>query len=229
MLEADKIYNMDCLDGLGQLDSGCVDLVVTDPPYENVLISKKNDFMSNFRDKYFIELKNFNYNKFVFESKRVLKSNSHLYIFCANPEIFSWYKRFIYAGFKFMNLLIWVKNSQTFDLSCGYHYNNQHENCMFFCKGSRKLNSLGLSNVMFFDIYKGKYVHPTIKPLDMIKFLVNNSSNVGDLVLDPFMGSGTTAIASKSLGRHFVGFELSKYFFDIANNRIKNSGNDWFF
>lgn len=65
------------------------------------------------------------------------------------------------------------------------------------------------------------YGHPTIKPLDIIKTLIENSSRKGDLVLDPFIGSGTTAVACKSLGRNYIGFEINEKYYRIANERIE--------
>jgi DNA modification methylase len=64
-------------------------------------------------------------------------------------------------------------------------------------------------------------VHPTEKPLDLIKFIVDKCSDKFDVVFDPFLGSGTTAVAAKQLGRHYLGFELEKKYVDIANKRLK--------
>lgn len=68
---------------------------------------------------------------------------------------------------------------------------------------------------------KKAYGHLTIKPLDIIKTLIENSSRKGDLVLDPFLGSGTTAVACKSLGRNYIGFEINEKYYRIANERIE--------
>ena len=70
---------------------------------------------------------------------------------------------------------------------------------------------------------KNIYKHPTIKPLDFTKKLVRNSSKKDDIVLDPFMGSGTTGQACKELERDFIGIEISKEYFKIAKNRIENT------
>ena len=68
---------------------------------------------------------------------------------------------------------------------------------------------------------KNLYEHPTIKPLNIIKNLIINSSNENDVILDCFMGSGTTAVACKELGRNFIGFEINKKYFQIAQDRLK--------
>lgn len=70
---------------------------------------------------------------------------------------------------------------------------------------------------------KKLYNHPTIKPLDMIEKLIRNSTNEGDIVLDPFMGSGTTCVAAQNLNRKFIGIELDKNYYEIAKHRIEES------
>ena len=72
-----------------------------------------------------------------------------------------------------------------------------------------------------FDNIIGNKQHPTEKPVDLMKFYVENSSNTGDIVLDPFMGSGSTGVACKELNRNFIGIELDDSYFDIGVNRIK--------
>ena len=68
---------------------------------------------------------------------------------------------------------------------------------------------------------KKKYGHPTIKPLNIIETLIRNSSKEGEVILDPFLGSGTTAVAAINENRKYIGFELNEAFFSIAQNRIK--------
>ena len=70
---------------------------------------------------------------------------------------------------------------------------------------------------------KKTWGHPTIKPIGLIEKLVRNSSKVGDVILDPFMGSGTTGVACKALGRDFIGIELDDEYFNIAKKRIEEA------
>lgn len=81
-------------------------------------------------------------------------------------------------------------------------------------------------NVYQHAIQRKHTAHPTEKPLELIKRFVAVSSNPGDLVLDPFMGSGTTAVASKALGRRFVGFELSREYVRMAEQRLRETVSD---
>jgi len=227
-LDINKVHNMDCLDGFEQMDGSIVDLVATDPDYD-VNYANKSDEMSQLdgadrlkqieRDEHYVEFKNFNYMRFAFGIKNVMKDNTHAYIFCGDKQLFKWHEVMNYAGFKINDILIWVKNRQTFSLGLSYHYSYKHEYCMMWSKGSRKLRKAGLCTVMNYDIVKD-YLHPTQKPLEMIESLILNSSNEGDLVFDPFMGSGTTAAAAKRLNRNFIGFEISKEFCKIANDRV---------
>lgn len=229
MLEINKIYNIDCIDGLDQLDNNSIDLIMMDPPYE-VDYHKKSEALSRLdkartkqikRDLEFIPFKDFRYTKFCMELKRVLKDKAHCYIWCSGQQMFKWDKYLTYCGFEYSDLIIWLKNRQTFDMSCGYHYNYKTENCLMYSRGKRKLNTVGLCNVYKAPVESNEF-HPTQKPLGIIRELIKNSTNDGDVVLDCFMGSGTTALACKNTGRSFIGFELSKHFCDIANMRLKN-------
>ena len=78
------------------------------------------------------------------------------------------------------------------------------------------------SNVLYFDCEK-KYIHPTQKPLELVKYLVETYSNAGDIVLDSCMGSGTTGVACKELERDFYGIEIDENYFNIAEERIKEN------
>lgn len=73
---------------------------------------------------------------------------------------------------------------------------------------------------------KKHFLHPTIKPLKIIKNIVGNSSKEGDIVLDPFIGSGTTAVACKELGRHYIGFEINPKWVKIAKDRLNKKDAD---
>lgn len=237
MLELNKIYNMDCIDGLELIDDNTIDLVVIDPPYE-VDYHKKAEALSKLdkartkqieRDKDFHPFKNFRYLKFCNEIKRKLKNVAHVYVWTSGQQMFKWHYYFDYAGFEYSDFIIWLKNRQTFDMSCGYHYNYKTENCILFTKGKKKLNKVGLCNVYKSQV-ESNDLHPTQKPVNVIRELIRNSSNEGDTVLDCFMGSGTTAVACKSINRNYIGFELSKKFCDIANSRVEktNEIGRWF-
>ena len=102
------------------------------------------------------------------------------------------------------------------------------KNCeyvLFLRKGDTKyINNIGKSKTVHqFNNIIGNKVHPTEKPVDLLKFYITNSSNVGDVVLDPFMGSGSTGVACINTGRYFIGIELDEKYFNIAKERIDKS------
>lgn len=232
MLQDNTVICGDVFQNLSKLPSGAFDLIVTDPPYAcdygnkstrlNKLEEGEGGSRSTVeRDALFQQDVDFNYYYFLEQLHRVMKMDSHCYIFCANKQLI---KYMTYTGklFNGHDFLIWLKNGQGFDPS-GYNYNCSTENVLFLRKGSRKLNKIGLNNVLRFDREKGGYLHPTQKPVELIRSLILNSSDEGELVFDPFMGSGTTAIACIRSKRRFFGFELVPEYHQVIMNRIKEN------
>jgi len=209
MLEKNKIHCMNCLEGLKQLEDNSIDLVLTDPPYGINYYSghyKKGNPHKPIEndDTLFIPLE---------ELWRVLKPTGTMFIFYSHkvPLIDKRVK----------NIIIWVKNNWTAgDLY--KDFGNQYECIAFMPKEKFKLHSKRYSNVWKFDrISPHNLLHPTQKPESIIRRLIETATNEGALVLDPFMGSGTTAISCKSLKRNFIGFEIDQKYVEIANKRLK--------
>lgn len=127
------------------------------------------------------------------------------------------------AGFHFVKCLIWEKGNKI----CGRYYMNCFEYIILFRKGGDKpINKCGTPDILKISIKKmkdsnGKNLHDTEKPVDLMKILVENSSNEGDVVLDPFMGIGATGIACVNTNRRFIGIELSEKYYNIAKERIE--------
>jgi site-specific DNA-methyltransferase (adenine-specific) len=224
-----KISCGDCIDLLKQLDANSVDCVITDPPY-NVDYGNKNKAMQKMfddnrkdviqRDAFFNDLGFDKYTELATQLFRICKDKSHIYICCADRQLNDWISTMEQTGFKYSGYLIWLKNRQTVDLTVGLKYAMKTEHVLFFRKGARKLNVLGLNNVFAVDCAT-KMRHPTQKPIKLFREFINNSTNEHDLVLDPFMGSGTTAVACQQLNRHYIGFELNQDQCNIANDRLK--------
>ena len=101
---------------------------------------------------------------------------------------------------------------------------SQFEYILFCRKGDKKINNCGVSDIISVPNIKekrnGKNLHDTEKPVELMKILIENSSSENDVVLDPFMGIGSTVIASKLLNRQYMGIEIDKNYYDIANDRI---------
>ena len=120
-------------------------------------------------------------------------------------------------------ILIWAKKDPI--PFCGTHYLVDKEYCLYFWEtGATVRIPFDRGRTVFFSgknlADKKDYKHPTIKPLEIIKTLIENSSNKGDVVLDTFLGSGTTAVAAKELGRQYIGFEINEDYYKIASDRL---------
>lgn len=114
----------------------------------------------------------------------------------------------------------------------GTFYMSQFEYIMFFRKGKGvKINNCGTSDILSIPNKKtkgadGKNIHDTEKPVELMKILVENSSKVGEIVFDPFMGVGSTGIAALSTGRRFIGTEIDEKYYNIACERIAEIRNN---
>lgn len=104
----------------------------------------------------------------------------------------------------------------------GYGFRNQHELCLVLEKGNVEYKLNNFSNVVKMQhVQHDKNTHPHEKGIDLIKKIILHSSSENDIVLDPFLGSGTTAVACKQLGRNFIGIELSEKYCEIARKRLE--------
>lgn len=255
MLNKNKIHCMDALEGLKQLEDNSVDLIVTDPPYyiqnlqENLKdqtirrSSKNNIFHAEWDSQPWEDLDDFKHfiNKLLKSFHRILKPRGQVYMFMSYHHL-DWAISLIKAqGFKFYKPLIWYKPDTMGvfpnQYGCNYEVILWFRNDKFSKKGEDnrvKLN-IGLSQRDVFKINstniahrKESGYHPTVKPIKLIRQFIKNGSDEGDLVLDAFMGSGTTAKACQEVKRNFIGFELDQKWVDVANSRLsQKSLNKW--
>lgn len=230
-LNIDVIYNCDCLKGLKELPNKSVDLVVTDPPYliENTTAGGKSDLAKSIQNMN-NQIKNNNLTngfdmKIFDEIVRVLK-NINIYIWCNHKQIPMYIDYFVKGLNCDFDILIWNKTNAM------PLFNNKYltdkEYCLYFRKsGYCSPENYQNAKTVFYQpinaIDKKKYGHPTIKPLNIIEILIRNSSKPGDVVLDPFLGSGTTAVAAIQNNRHYIGYELRSDYFEIAESRIDSA------
>jgi len=232
-MEINRIYQGNCMDIMKEWVSNednwfKIQMILTDPPYE-VDYGDKSAFLSNLgkasdkqinRDKNYIEInEKFDYRKFCQYLYILLKNNSMAYIWHGDTQMFKFYRYMTESKFMFNQILVWSKNSSTFDATFGLKYMYKHELCSFYRKGFRKLNNPD-ETVFNYKVMQSM-VHPTIKPLELFMRLIENSTKPGDLVFDPFMGSGTTAVAAKLTGRNYIGCELSPYFHELCRKRLQ--------
>ena len=158
-----------------------------------------------------------NFSEWLPEVYRVLKSGSHCYLMVNSRNLKDLQIEAEKVGFKFQNLLVWVKNNAT----PNKWYMQQAEFILMLRKGKEKyINFMGTSNIFSYPNIIGNKYHPTEKPVELMEDLIVNSTNEGDIVLDPFMGSGTTCVAAKRINRKYVGIEIEQKYFDIAEQRL---------
>lgn len=228
-----KIFQGDCVEVMKGLQNESVDLILTDPPYE-VNYAEKSKHLAKIqggyekqmaRDTSFVDAI-VNYEVLAKEFFRLLKNDSHCYIFCGDRQIGTWQKVMVEAGFKNPQVLVWLKENATFDLTFGHKFLENKEFILFFHKGWKKLNTYGVERAQFRSVLEFKKsnntdLHSCAKPIDLLYFLVKLSSNKGDVCFDPFMGSGNHIIAFKRLERQFIGCELSEVYFKNIEKRLQ--------
>ena len=209
-----KLIQGDCLEVMKTLEAGSVDMILTDPPYGM-------SFRSNYRKKKYRGIKSDTtldwLDIFASECFRVAKNNTAHYVFCSFHNIDK-FKRAFENQFKVKNILIWEKNNTSMGDLAG-DFAPKYEMILFLHKGRRTINGKRDANILKFSKTGNNY-HPTQKPVDMCEYLLAKFSDVGNTVLDPFMGSGTVGVACKNLNRDFIGIELDKTYFEIAKKRI---------
>lgn len=189
--------------------------------------SKHVNLMGVFNDniEYTRQGKLFKHNDILFKEwlpdvYRVLKQDSHCYIMINARNVKELQTECEKVGFTFQQLIVWDKGNST----PNKYYLNSFELVLMLRKGKAKnINNLGTSNIIRIKNICGNKLHPTEKPVELMEIMVNNSSNIGDTVLDPFMGVGATGIASVKNGRNFIGCELDENYFEIAKERIEST------
>ena len=211
-MQINKIYNIDCFEGMKRIENKSVDLILTDIPYgecngrDNEGIRKIN--------KGDADIVSFEIPNLVSELLRVCKGS--IYIFCGTEQASEIIHEMRKNGLT-TRLCIWEKPNPS-PLAGEFMWLSNIECCVFgrfakatfneFCKGSVWRCNCGSSKI-----------HPTQKPLELFKRLILASSNVGGLVLDPFSGSGTTAVACNHLHRNFIAFEKNELFYKASVKR----------
>ena len=218
------IDNCDCLEGMKAIPDGSVDLIVTDPPYlinyaTNYRKDKTHDFCSTIANDNNPEL----IRDCLLECYRVLKPDAAAYVFCSAKTLDVFKSFAVEAGFTVKNTIVWVKNNWTArDLKA--QYGQQYEPLLLLNKGRAIIRGKRLTDVWTFDRVAGKaQVHQNQKPVELIIQCIEKHSDTGDIVLDPFMGSGTTAVACIRTGRNYIGFELNEEYHAICHQRIADA------
>lgn len=213
-MEINKIYNEDCLEGIQKIASASIDTIITDPPY--FIGMTHNGKKGNYND--LIIMKPF-FDSLFSEFSRVIKENGKVYIFC-DWRTYAFYYPLLLKHISVRNMLVWDKISGP-----GSSYAFTHELILFAEKDTPYMKGSNIFRIPGFSAEakktNGEMLHPTQKPVEVIEKLITDSTKEGDLVLDCFMGSGTTAVAAKKLNRNFIGFEIQEKYITISENRLK--------
>ena len=217
----------DCLELMKNIPDNSIDLIVTDPPYRVTSRGSAGNSGGMLQKKINKQGKVFSFNdisckQYAPEFYRILKDGTHCYVMCNHTNLIEMLNVFTNVGFKFVKCLIWNKGNKIM----GQFYMNQFEYIMFFRKGkAKKINNCGTSDILEVPNKKtkinGKNIHDTEKPIDLMKILIENSSKENEIVLDPFMGIGSTGVACVNTNRNFIGIELDEKYFNIAKERIE--------
>lgn len=225
-----KLYKGDCVEVMKSLPSNSIDLIVTDPPYK--LTSRGG---SGTMSGYWAEDKAMK--GLVFDSNdtdiedyidgfyRILKDGTHCYIMCNQLNLPHFLEVIGKSEFKYIKCLIWDKCNKI----CGRYYMNCFEYIIMLRKGGeRTINDCGMPDILRVPNIKtldkeGKNIHDSEKPIRLMQILIEQSTNEGEVVFEPFMGSGTTGIASVQSKRNFIGVEIDDKYFGLAEKRINNA------
>jgi site-specific DNA-methyltransferase (adenine-specific) len=203
-----KIIQGDCVDVMKSLPDGSVDLVVTDPPY-----------LARYRDRDGRTLANDDNPEAVVsayeELYRVLKSDSFCITFYGYPRLHDFVHAWTMAGFDTVGHIVWPKRYA----SSARFVAVMHESAYVLAKGRPRKPDEPPASAQPWE-YSGNREHPTQKALSVIEPLVTAFSEEGDLVLDPFAGSGTTCVAAALNDRRYLGIELEARYCELARKRL---------
>ena len=245
-----KIINGDSLKELKKIPDESFNLIFSDPPYNlqlrNQLIRPDRSKVNAVNDKW-DQFENFKvYDDFTMnwlsECKRILKKNGSIWVIGSYHNIFRVGTKIQDLGFWILNDVVWNKNNPMPNFR-GTRFTNAHETLIWASKDKNSKYTFNYQSLKCLndDLQmrstwnlpicngnerlkeKGKKVHSTQKPESLLHRILLASTNKNDLILDPFLGSGTTAVVAKKLGRIFYGIEKDKKYFNAANKRLKNT------
>ena len=215
---------LDAVEWLRAQPAESIDLIVTDPAYESLEKHRAVGTTTRLKhskassNDWFTVFPNARFGELFAEAFRVLKRNTHLYLFCDAETMFVAKPEAEAAGFHFWKPLVWDKQA----IGMGYHYRARYEFVLFFEKGKRRLNNLGIADVISVPrVHRG---YPAEKPPAVSEVLIQQSTAPGELVADPFMGSGSVGVAALGVGRRFSGTDLNPEAVRLTADRLARFG-----
>ena len=244
-IDFNNIYNMDCIEGMKHLPDGSIDLVITDPPFAIDFKAHRGNYnreQSRVMTGY-NEIAADDYGEFTLrwmrEVQRLLKDSGSMFVFSGWNNLKDILIAIDELGFITVNHIIW---KYQFGVVCKRKFVTSHYHCLFVCKDDsqrkffnsarfakedRAENGGSLRYRDLEDVWniKREYWHgdkktPTKLPSELIDKILLYASEKGDIVLDPFLGSGQVAVVSKMLHRQYVGFEIVEEYYKFAKERL---------
>jgi len=234
-IKTNYLKTIDAIKGMKSLPDGSIDLIVTDPPY-----NLKKDYGNSIDHKEWDEYEKFT-KDWLDECCRLLKESGSIYIFMGVKYISSLFKLMEDRGLLFNGWIVW---HYTQGMGRKKGFSPRHEDILYFTKSKnftfnldsvripqkyyRKRNNMEGANPG--DVWQFSHVHyshpdrqkhPTQKPTAIIERIIKASSNKNDIILDPFIGSGTTCVVAKALNREWIGFDLNPEYIKMSSDRIK--------
>lgn len=235
-----QLYNGDCTETMRHFADKSIDCIITDPPYNlGLFMHKRNTNLKKMRENQFayagwdnLEFEEWetNIRNWLYECSRVLKKKGTLVVFMAVIKVADVIRLATDAGFYYKTTGIWHKTNPmprnmkiqfVNSTECWIYFINQGTSGTFHNHDRVCHDFIESSVCPLSEKKEGK--HPTQKPLSIMRTLIETLTNQDDVVLDPFMGSGSTCVAAKQLGRRYLGIELNKEYFKIAKARIDNT------
>lgn len=243
IIDNTRIENINCLNFMSAIQNDSVDMIFTDPPYG---VNYKNDIYND--DRNFVKQES---KKWLAEMYRVLKDTSHCYIFTGTKSLSFWLSNIEESDFTFQNIINMQTYCNGQYLKSNFYFRTEHLLFLSKGK-AKKLNAVdwlptskcwkkdkrnknkkdythsypNFISTLFANEKgngkKSKKIHPNQKNLETTKIFLQMSSNENDIILDPFAGSGTTAVACKQTNRNFIGCELDEKTCNLANQRLNN-------
>lgn len=247
-LEFNSIYHMDCRDGLKLIPDSTIDLVITDPPFAIDFKARRSNYnrtQSRVIEGY-NEIPREEYYQFTVdwmrEVRRVLKDSGSMYVFSGWNNLKDILVALDELGFVTVNHVIW---KYQFGVATKRRFVTSHYHCLYVCNDDRKRKFFPYARygegvtapdgrsihyadkedvwVIKREYWTGDIKTPTKLPAEIVEKMLLYSSEEGDMVLDPFLGSGQVAVVSKRLNRTFIGFEIVQDYYDFAKQRLDNN------
>ena len=208
----------DALEEMDKFPTGCMDAIITDPPYFNPAeyYATRKKFQRRLVDLAVLE--SF-YEQVFLRFDRILKRTGALCVFC-DGQSYPIFFAHLFERTKSLRPIIWDKGKPFL----GYDWRHQFEIILFGTREDYKSRETGQGDIIrcpATNVHKRQ--HPAEKPVELLSKIVESMTDPRNLVLDPFLGTGTTAIACKLLKRNYIGIEIDPKYKDMAENRIHNT------